>query len=138
VLYGQNCFNFTAPNSELIVRFLNSIGRNKANHIRCVRIDFPNIIRDVEDDVSLEDDSVRILARIQSECTNLRTLITSLYSTSAMMLHLDALDSPRIVAKALALVDARFRAISSLQEIIVELYEDSISADTRTKMESHG
>jgi hypothetical protein len=30
------------------------------------------------------------------------------------------------------------RAISSLQEIIVEVYEDGPSADIRMKMESHG
>jgi hypothetical protein len=47
-------------------------------------------------------------------------------------------DSPRIVAKAFALVDTRLRTISSLQDIIVQVYEDGPSADIRTKMESYG
>jgi hypothetical protein len=34
---------------------------------------------------------------------------------------------PKIVAEALADIDAPFRAISSLQEIIVEVFKDSIS-----------
>ncbi|ERF77024.1 hypothetical protein EPUS_06892 [Endocarpon pusillum Z07020] len=83
-------------------------------------------------------DSVRILAKIQSDCNGLNTLTTSRYSTNAMELTLDALDSPETVAQAITLVDARFRAISSLQEIIVEVYEDGPSDDIRTEMKSHG
>ena len=41
-----------------------------------------------------------------------------------MALELDALDTTHIVADALALVDTHFKAITSLQEIIVEVYED--------------
>jgi len=55
-----------------------------------------------------------------------------------MELKLDALDHLKIVAEALALVDASFRAISSLQGIIVEVYEDGPSNHIRRKMESHG
>ena len=59
-------------------------------------------------------------------------------STYVMELKLDALDSPRIVTKALALVDVRLRTMSSLQEIIVQVYEDGPSGDIKTKMESYG
>jgi hypothetical protein len=38
----------------------------------------------------------------------------------------------------LALVDACFRAISSLEGIVVEVYEDGLGTDIRRKMESHG
>lgn len=55
-----------------------------------------------------------------------------------MELKLHALDSPKIVAQAIALVNARFRAISSLQEIIVEAYEDGPSDHIRREMKSHG
>jgi hypothetical protein len=89
-------------------------------------------------DVTLEDDSVRILVKIQSDCTKLGTLTTSLQSTNAMEVKPDALDYPKIVAEALALVDARFRAISSLQEIIVEVYEDGPSDHIRREMKNHG
>ena len=51
-------------------------------------------------------------------------LTTSLYSTNAMELKLDALDNPKIVTEALQLVNTRFRAISSLQEIIVKVYKE--------------
>ena len=138
LLYAQNRFNFTMCTSEHVASFLDQIGRNNANYIRHIYINFPGI-RDLgRHDVTLEDDSVRILAKVQSDCTNLSTLTTSLDSTNAMALRLDALDSPQIVVEALALVDARFRAISPLREVIVEVYEDGPSADIRRKMESHG
>ena len=54
-------------------------------------------------------------------------LTTSLYSTNAIELKLDALDNPKIVTEALKLVDTRFKAISSLQEIIVRVYKDGPS-----------
>ena len=41
-----------------------------------------------------------------------------------MELKLDALDNPKIVTEALQLVNTRFRAISSLQEIIVKVYKE--------------
>lgn len=135
VLYGQNSFDLSSSNSRLLVGFLNRIGRDKAKHVRCLRINFPNI-RYTEDDVSLEDDSVLILKKIQSECSDLKTLITSL--PGLILLSLDALNNPRIIAKALELVDARFKAISSLQEVIAEVYGENITADTRMKMESFG
>lgn len=65
-------------------------------------------------DVTLEDDSVGILANIQSGCANLSTLITSLYSINAMEHRLDALDNPKVATKALKLVNTHFRGLSSL------------------------
>jgi len=45
-----------------------------------------------------------------------------------MKLRLNALDNPKIVTEALKLVDTLFRARSSTQEIIFEVYEDGPSA----------
>jgi hypothetical protein len=99
--------------SEQVASFFDQIGRNNASHIRNMCIDFPDI-RNVDDDVNIEDDSARILANIQSDCANLNKIVTSLRSTNDMVLKLDALDGLKIVAEALALVDASFRVISSL------------------------
>jgi hypothetical protein len=44
----------------------------------------------------------------------------------------DAPDSPR--ATALGLVDARFKAISLLKEIIVNVYNEPISCDLREEV----
>lgn len=137
LLYAQNRFNLTAHDSELVA-FLDQIDRNNANHIRHICIEFPKFRYLDRHDVTLEDDSVRILAKIQSDCTNLSTLTTTLFSTDVMTLKLDALDSPNIVVEALALVNAHFRAISSLQEIVVEMYEERPSTHIRRTMENYG
>jgi hypothetical protein len=55
-----------------------------------------------------------------------------------MEFAIDALDSPWAAAEALALVDARFKAISSLKEIIVNVYDEPPSCDLRKKMRSCG
>ena len=137
LFYAQNQFDFTTVTTEDVASFLKQIGRNNADDIRHIYIDFPKFLCLDPGDVTLEDESVSILASIQSSCANLSTLTTSLYSTNSMELRLDELDYPEVVTEALKLVDIHFRAISSLQEIIVEVYEDSPS-DHITKMETRG
>jgi hypothetical protein len=138
LFYAQNRFDFTTANSEDVASFLGRIGRNNADCIRHVCVNFPEFLYLDLGDVTLEDNSVGILANIQSGCANLSTLTTSLYSTNDMELRLDALDNPKIVTEALRLVNTRFRAISSLQEVIVEVYEDGPSNHIRRAMEGHG
>lgn len=81
--------------------------------------------------------SVRTLGKIQSDCTNLSRLATTLSSTDATTIELDALDNPNIVVQALALVNTSFRAISS-PEIIVEIYEERPSTHIRKTMKNYG
>ncbi|KAF2807990.1 uncharacterized protein BDZ99DRAFT_70906 [Mytilinidion resinicola] len=138
LLYAQNRFNLAVPDSELVTAFLDQVGCNNAKHIRHIYLNFPEFGSLDRHDVTIQDGSLRILAKIQRECTNLSTLTTSLNSTNNTELELDELDSPNIAAEALALVDAQFRAILSLQEIIVEVYEEGPSACIRREMESHG
>ncbi|KAL3471632.1 hypothetical protein BJX99DRAFT_21127 [Aspergillus californicus] len=139
LLYGDNRFDLTRSTwePERLFRFFDTIGFVNSSHIRCIRIDFPGL-RDLEDDISLEEDSLRILEKIQSHCTNLKTLIVASESTSVMENRLDSLDSPKVCAKALSLVAARFKTISSLRDVIIEVYEEGPNSDIRRKMESHG
>jgi hypothetical protein len=137
MLHAKNRFDFTMCTSEDITSFLEQIGRNNASYISYIRIDFPDFHYLDLHDVTLEDDSIHILTKIQSDCTKLGTLRTSLHITNVMEVRLDALDYPKIVAEALALVDTRFRAISSLQETIVEVYDNSPS-HIRREMKNHG
>ncbi|XTI92297.1 hypothetical protein V2W45_1496829 [Cenococcum geophilum] len=120
MLYAQNRFDFTMCTSEDVTSFLEQIGRNNASYILYICVDFPQF------------------HYLDSDYTELGALTTSLHSTNAMEVKLDALDHPKIVAEALALVDARFRAFSSLQEIIVEVYEDGPSNHIRREMKNHG
>ncbi|KAF7590108.1 hypothetical protein BBP40_003264 [Aspergillus hancockii] len=137
LLYGQNHFDFTACSSHTIARFIDRIGHDSANHIQHVRIDFP-VHRYLDDEDGMEEDSCRTLEKIQSGFTNLRTLATSPRSKGGLEPRLGPNGGPEIVTEVLAEIDAHFRAISSLQEIIVEVYKDGISDFTRMEMESHG
>jgi hypothetical protein len=86
----------------------------------------------------MKDDSRRTLEKLQSSCANLRTLATSPRGKGGLEPRLGENGGPKMVAEALAEIDALFRAISSLQEIIVEVYKDGISTFSRHEMESHG
>jgi hypothetical protein len=138
LFYALNCFDFTMATPEGIALFLRTIGRNNANSIQHVYINFPTFYDLEPSNVALAEGSIGIFANIQSSCANLITLTTSLHSTDHIELRLDALDNPQIVTEALKLVDTHFRAISSLQEIIVKVYESGPSGYIRREMESHG
>lgn len=138
LLYTHNRFNFTGCDPALVPSFFDKIGRENAKHIRHIRINFPKFLYLDPGDVTLDDESNRILEKIQSCCANLSTLTTSVNSTNALERKLDNLDCPKIGAEALKLVDTRFKAISSLQKIIVEVCKDGPSDHIRRKMESHG
>ena len=136
--YARNRFDFSMGSPEDVASFLGQIGRNNSDCIRHICVGFPKFSYLDSGDITLEDDSFAILANIQSCCTSVSALTTSPDSTNAMELRLDALDSPKVVTEALKLANTHFRAISSLQEIIVNVYEDCPSDYIRRRMESHG
>lgn len=137
LLYRYNRFDLSFSQPELITLFLDKIGFVNASYLQCIRVDFPRL-SNIGDDVSLQEDSFRVFEKIQTACANLKTLIICPESTNDMEYQLYALESRNICAKAFALFDAHFRAISSLQEIIAEVSEGSPSPDIRRKMEDHG
>ncbi|KAJ5643510.1 uncharacterized protein N7484_006017 [Penicillium longicatenatum] len=137
LLYGNNCFDLTAWNAELIIEFLDAIGFINASYLQYIRIDFLGL-RDLGDEVSLEEGIRRILGKIQSHCTNLKSLTITPLTTYLMECMIDSFDSPVKFCRALALVASQFRTITSLQEIIVEVRENRLSSDIRRKMQSHG
>ena len=138
LLYGSNHFDFAEANSEDIASFLKTIGRNNAECIRHVRIDFPRFHYIDPGDVTLEKDSIEILTSLQKSCADLRTITTSLFSTTAMEIRLDRLEHYKLAIEALKLVDSHFKTIVSLQEIVIEVYKDSPNSYIRSKMEGHG
>ncbi|KAI0448899.1 hypothetical protein F5B21DRAFT_518605 [Xylaria acuta] len=138
VLYGRNRFHFSNCGPEVLASFLEQIGTSNAAYIRRVSIDFPDFLRLSLGRVTLVEDSVGLLGTIQSSCTNLSTLETSLGSTSRAVHRLKYLGNQDVATEALQLVDARFRAISSLRDIILEVHEGDLSDHIRQIMKSHG
>ncbi|KAL8926572.1 MAG: hypothetical protein Q9208_002899 [Pyrenodesmia sp. 3 TL-2023] len=138
LFYARNRFDFTMGTPDDIASFLGQIGRSNVDYIRHINVEFPRFLHLNPGDVALEDESVGILANIQSSCTGLKTLTTPMDSTDAMVVKLAALVHPQVVTEALRLVNIHFRAIPSLQGIIVEAYEDGLIDHIRLEMESHG
>ena len=136
-LYGNNCFDLIPLNKELVPEFLGAIGMVNASHLQHIRICFPGL-RYFENEVSLEETSLHTLEKIQANCTNLKTITTNLSSTNFMESQLDSFDSPAVCDWVLTLVAAHFGAIESLQEVVLELFEDDPNLYTRRKMRSLG
>ena len=145
LFYSENCFmlsDLESPlgyplQSAIFTSFLNRIGRRNASFLHHICIAFP-----VLDDyhlgrIPLKEDSIRTLELIRLNCPNITTLETSLETTTEMEEAIDALDSPRAATKVLVLVDARFKAISSLKEVIVNVYDEPPNDDLRKKIHDY-
>ncbi|KAG9250364.1 uncharacterized protein F5Z01DRAFT_629682, partial [Emericellopsis atlantica] len=138
LFYGQNRFDFTHIDPQTLALFLEQIGSQNSGYIRHILIEFPDFLYLDPGDVTLNEGSVSLLAGVQRSYGNLSSLTTSLHSTNALEQRLDQLDHFGVAAEALELVNARFRAISSTQEIILEVYENRPGYQVRKKMEDLG
>ncbi|KAL3459186.1 hypothetical protein BJX64DRAFT_206698 [Aspergillus heterothallicus] len=136
-LYGENIFDLTASHPQLISEFLDEIGCSNAGHIRRLAINFPTLC-DFDNNVRLADDSSSLLDTIGSACINMVMIMIPVDSTETLELTLDDLDSPKAAGEALALIDARFRKIQTLQEIVVEAYDEGPSDHNRRIMQGLG
>ncbi|KAI4221574.1 MAG: hypothetical protein L6R36_006811 [Xanthoria steineri] len=134
MLYARNRFAFYWSTNDEIASFLELIGQNNRDHIRHIYIEFPSFRCLEIGKITLEDESADFLAIFESSCPNLRTLRTT---RPSMEDDLRAQDS-EIVTEALELVNTHFKTITSLQEIIVEVFEDGPSDHIRERMKSHG
>lgn len=140
MFYMRNHFDFTNCVSWDIASFLQQISSHAA-YIRHIRIDFPRFGSGLKvGKFVLGEESANTLANIRSDCPNLSSLTTSLFSTSVMEDKLGRLRKLEVITEMLRLVNTCFRAISPTQEleIIVEVYEDSVSAHIRDTMRDCG
>jgi len=109
LLYSRNCV--TLQECAILTSFIDHIGPQNASFLRHICIPFPAFDNYHFGSVTLKKDSIRTLKRIRDNCTNLVALKTSLHFRMiiAMESAMD-FDSPQAAA-ALALVEARFKAI---------------------------
>ncbi|KAL8841992.1 MAG: hypothetical protein Q9176_002930 [Flavoplaca citrina] len=113
------------PYSDPTISFFSQIGRNNAHQIQHVSIAFPNWRGGdaASEDVRLNTESASILTRIQSSCPNLRTLTAFIYHENPFWLHFpdgSVIHEPELVTEGLGPINDRFRAITSLREILVQ------------------
>jgi hypothetical protein len=146
LLYSMNCFRVGALGSSYtyetpystLTSFLDRIGSQNASFLCRICIAFPTFDDYHTGSVTLQEDSIRALELIRDKCTNLAILETSLETTAVVGLSIDSLNNPSAAAEALALVDMRFKAIPSVKEIIVNVYDETPSLGLRDKMRGCG
>ncbi|KAL9039999.1 MAG: hypothetical protein Q9180_002192 [Flavoplaca navasiana] len=137
LFYSQNRFEFP-PKTRAVTSFLKTIGPSNAENIRHIYVDFPEFSDIYNGDFTLYEESVSILNTIQSSCANLSTLTTSQMSSDFMQFTLKRLGNPKVTTGALEMVNSYFRAIPSVPEIIVEVYDDIPDDFIRMEMKSLG
>ncbi|PQE19292.1 hypothetical protein CJF31_00009366 [Rutstroemia sp. NJR-2017a BVV2] len=142
VLYAATTFDLSIYRMPEVVKFLERIGRRNASFILNIRIDFP-YLKDLRiARVTFEDESEAALAAIRDYCTSLRTLTAVRESVSTMeetlLVHNQYRKGYEMPMMALQLADERFRAVASLQEIIIELDEGIPPTYLRTEMKRRG
>ncbi|KGO75087.1 hypothetical protein PITC_058390 [Penicillium italicum] len=136
LLYGNNCFDLSSSSPIRIPEFLDTIGLVNASNLHCIRIRFPEF-RGVGEEVSLEEESLRTLTKIQEYCTDLKRITGTGPSTYWMGIQL-SVERPPVCDRALDLADANFRAITSLQDIVMEVYDEGLNYPIIGKMKSYG
>lgn len=160
ILYGRNHFvlqeveqsAIATKRKSLLETFLNCIGPVNAGQLSHLCINFPETEMiggeeggraDSEDhEIRLRVASVHNLQLLQERCTGLRTLETLLYggqhSHSSALVQEDQLMENKFVREVLWDINARFRAISSLNRIIVKVYSGSLAPVVREFLQGLG
>ena len=140
---------------SLLESFLGCIGPVNAGLISHLCINFPATERleggkegegeqsdSGDHKIRLREESVHTLHLLQKQCTGLRTLETLLYgsqhSHSSALVQEDQLAKNKFVREALWDINARFRAISSLNRIIVRVYSGSPAPAVREFLQGLG
>lgn len=136
-------FNFTSYNPDDVFKFLDQIGGHNAGHIRYIYMDFPCVRSEKNtDELFINEDSARLLDRIQKDCIGLKSLTFDLYEADAQI-QLEEMKSdheydPENLTKLLSLVNSRLRVIPSLKSIGCEVVRDEDYGDVFREMREIG
>jgi len=145
LLYSRNRFDFsdsdliytmlklsTNCKSLALTSFFSQIGDKNTSFIRHLYIDFPTFRDHRPETTALEDNNIKTLELIRDKCTNIAILEMSLYDIWPFE-YFKANGSLIVAEAALELLDTRFKAISSLKEVIVHIYRDPIAGNNLQK-----
>ncbi|KAL5354595.1 hypothetical protein ACLOAV_000684 [Pseudogymnoascus australis] len=119
----QNRFDFTKTIAWCISSFAERIGRHNADCVRHVYIDFPEFNGVELGNITIKERYTRIIGSIQGSYANLKTLMTSRNSACPTIYVYHNADDLKLLTETLTVANTHFRAISSLQDIIIEVYK---------------
>lgn len=139
MFYGMNCLALDTFVPEGLPSFFMQIGNNNARSIRHIKLDFPEI-ETSRKGFTMERGCARTFETIQIHCPNIVTISTVTHDERIFMRNvLDLLrDDDDDCTAILKLVDTHFRTIQSLQEIVVNITEGTLTEHTEKMMESLG
>jgi hypothetical protein len=137
VLYGVNHFHFMETTPRLLASFLNLVGNINAGLLSRLSIKFPTleISKARSEEIRIHTDSLQSLQLLQQRCIKLTTLEALVYNSSEVIT--DDRDT-QSVRDAFAEINAQFRCIRSLKEIIVRVYTKPLSPSIRALMKELG
>lgn len=165
ILYGRNYFVLrevekppaatTTRRPSLVKSFLNCIGPVNAGLLSHLCINFPATERmeggkegegkqsdSGDHEIRFREESMHILHLLQKHCAGLRILEMLLYgsqhSHSSALLQEDQLANNKFVREVLWDINARFRAIASLNRIIIRVYSGSPAPSVREFLQGLG
>ena len=141
VLYTKNSFDLVYESCMMGTRLLERMAMDNASCIRHLRIDLPEFTNFWDlypDHIIFERDSDNLLKAIQRYCTNLCSLSIYIDGGEDGRFLIEGSDHPVMITVALELMNSYFKAMTSLQKVFIEIYEDCLWGDVREQMESHG
>ncbi|OGM42525.1 hypothetical protein ABOM_007919 [Aspergillus bombycis] len=142
VLYSTNEFSLeegTNRQGSLLKSFLNCIGSVNAGLLSYLRMNFPATER-VDGqlgEIKIREDYLQTLRLLQEQCTNLKTLETLVYGPNYGLVT-DTEINIRFLQDALKDINTQFRAIESLDRIIVRVCNGSLAPPTTEFMQQLG
>ncbi|KAK2756387.1 hypothetical protein FQN54_005279 [Arachnomyces sp. PD_36] len=144
VLYSSNQFNIqevpTKYDQGRVLRsFLDCIGPTNTRLLSRLCVNFPATekVEGQEGKIRLREDALQWLQLLQRECPNLKTLETLVYSNDSSEL-IEERDSTQLVRDVLLGIDGQFRAIASLDRIIVRVTSGTPSPSVKEFLQGLG
>lgn len=130
ILYTRNAFvmatldprSFGWADTRVAEGFLSSIGPKNAALVRHVSIAFPIFSNYHEGQVALDDHSEGVIGLLRDRCPSLVQLETEAGVNLNTIEVLFKWKGYQLASEAAAAMDARFRTISSLEKIIVNIF----------------
>lgn len=132
ILYGMNYFTLEDVQTRqrgggLLKSFLHCIGPVNSGLLSQLCINFPATewIEGQSGKIRIREDSLQSLQLLQKGCTGLKTLETLIYGQNASGLIKEDQNNAMFVREVLMEIGAQFRAIASLNKIIVRVCNGS-------------
>ncbi|CAH0016458.1 unnamed protein product [Clonostachys rhizophaga] len=143
IIYGANRFvlvDVTHTQTGLLCNFLGGIGPANASLITHLAISFPAMDRvdDREGEFALRGDSLRALELLREQCTRLKTLELQVHRQNSSILTEEKDCDSGFARGALPWIDQQLKAISSLERVIVEVYEKALMPSVESVMQDLG